>query len=284
MGSLRDLKRESKTSEAPSDTMKLYFRLQELAIEHGKSWAKIAEVMEQEGFKEKGEPLSANALRKRYVRWTEDQKTSRLSATSEPVPPHSPIPGVEELICINSQLLEQIQESNRMMQGLGRRLEEQHKTSHTEHTDEQPVSSRDLLELLREITSRREQQMHVIKEPSSNYLSREEVQQLIDGIVEEKVEAELKAMLSEGGSFSRDLIHLIDQRLKTLFSGGEPVLQTAHAGPGRGRKGKTHKKFSASLESDLYNRVKSLPGMFSQHLANSLEAYLAVMGEEGDKE
>ncbi|MGB6064098.1 MAG: hypothetical protein WBG50_04785, partial [Desulfomonilaceae bacterium] len=66
--------------------------------------------------------------------------------------------------------------------------------------------------------------------------------------------------------------------------GGEPVPQTAHAGPGRGKRGKTHKKFSASLESELYNRVKSLPGMFSQHLANSLEAYLAVMEKGRDQE
>ncbi len=278
MGSLRDLKRGSKTSEADSDTVKPYSRLRELAAEYGNSWAKIAEVMEQEGFKEKGEPLSANALRKRYVRWTEDQETSRLSATSEPVPPHSPIPGVEELISINSQLLSQIQESHRMVARLMKHLEEQ-KTSHTELTDEQPVSSRDLLELLKEMGAGR-QQMRIIQEGKTYFISKEEVQELLDETVQERIDAELKTMLSEEGGVSQDLARLIDKRLKTLFSGGEVVVKTAHAGPGRGRKGKTHKKFSASLEESLFDRVKSLPGQFSGHLSNALEAYLAVMEEK----
>jgi hypothetical protein len=103
---------------------------------------------------------------------------------------------------------------------------------------------------------------------------------LIDGNVEEKVEAELKAMLSEGGSFSRDLNHLIDRRLRILFSGADQPVKTTQAGPGRGRKGKTHKKFSASLEESLFDRVKSLPGQFSGHLSNALEAYLSVMEEK----
>ncbi len=287
MGSLRDLKRESKKPE--SETMKLYSRLQELVIEHGNAWTKIAEAIEAEGYREGGEILTANALRKRYTRWKESEGAARLPVSSaspgstEPVPPHSPIPGIEELISLNKQLLEQVRESNKMMQGLGSRLEENQQTSHTEHTDEQPVTSGDLLELLKEIGAGR-QQMRIIQEERIDSPSREEVQQLIEDMVQDRIDAELKTMLSEEGGVSRDLARLIDKRLKTLFSGGEPVVQTAHAGPGRGRKGKTHKKFSASLESDLYNRVKSLPGMFSQHLANSLEAYLAVMGEEGDKE
>lgn len=285
MGSLRDLKRESEKPE--SETMKLYSRLQELVIEHGNAWTKIAETIEAEGFREKEEPFTSNALRKRYIRWKESEKAARLPVSgaspgsTEPAPLHSPVQGMEELISINNQLLRQIQESHRMMSRLAKRIEEQEqKTSHTKHTDEQPVSSRDLLELLREITSRREQQMHVIQEPSSNYLSREEVQQLIEETVEEKVEAELKVMLSQEGSFSNELALLIDHRLKSLFSGGEPVVKTTHAGPGRGRKGRTHKKFSASLEESLFERVKGLPGHFSGHLSNALEAYLAVMGEE----
>ena len=46
------------------------------------------------------------------------------------------------------------------------------------------------------------------------------------------------------------------------------------------KRGKTHKKFSASLEESLFDRVKSLPGQFSGHLSNALEAYLAVMEDE----
>ena len=38
-----------------------------------------------------------------------------------------------------------------------------------------------------------------------------------------------------------------------------------------GKKGKTHKKFSASLEEGLFERVRGLPGQFSAHLSNALD-------------
>ena len=56
-----------------------------------------------------------------------------------------------------------------------------------------------------------------------------------------------------------------------------PSLKLLKPVPVEGRKGKTHKKFSASLEENLFNRVKSLPGQFSRHLANALSTYLSVM-------
>ena len=185
---------------------------------------------------------------------------------------------MEPLIAMNKQLLEQIQESNLMIKQLEKRLEEQEvKTSHTGiDAEEQPVRSRDLLELLKEVTSRREQQV----ESTKNYVEREEVKQLIDDIVEERVEAELKAMLDPEGSFAGGLTQLVDRRLRAIFSSDEPVAKTAPAGPGRGKKGKTHKKFSASLEEGLFERAKSLPGQFSAHLSNALEAYLAVVEEK----
>ncbi len=122
--------------------------------------------------------------------------------------------------------------------------------------------------------------MKFIEENKEYDLSREEVQQLIERSVEDRVDAELRAMLSEEGSFSKELTGLVDRRLKTLFSGGEPVATTPHSGPGRGKKGKSHVKFSASLESNLYARAKSLPGQFSRHLANALSTYLSVMEEK----
>jgi len=282
MGSLRDLKRDNKKSEAASDTVKLYSRLQELAIEYGNAWTKIAEAIEAEGYRERGEILTSNALRMRYRRWKTSDPAARLPVSSaspgstEPVPPHSPVQGLEDLISINKQLLRQILESHRMMSRLEKRIEEQElKTRHTEHTDEQPVSSRDLLELIKEMGAER-QQMRILEEERKDNVSRDEIQQLIEERVQDRIDAELKTMLSEEGGVSQDLARLIDKRLKTLFSGGEPVVKTAHAGPGRGKRGKTHKKFSASLEESLFDRVKSLPGQFSGHLSNALEGYLAL--------
>jgi hypothetical protein len=292
-----------------SDKSQLSARLQELVAIHGRHWGIIAEIMEKEEFRDKGKPLSSNALRKRYKKLG---GIEHLSEASEPVstqeqegsdfdrlqkhrmdsalkgfgrggsaPSGSVEDAIASLVTLNSQLLAQIEESNRTMKRLENRIEEQ-KTSHTEHTAEQPVTSRDLLELLRELGAGRFPMMHIEEEREGEkvYLGREEAVQLLEETVQERVETELRTMLSEEGSFARELTHLVDHRLKTLFSGGEPVVQTAHAGPGRGKRGKTHKKFSASLEESLFERVKSLPGQFSGHLSNALEAYLAVMGEE----
>ena len=286
MGSLRDLRKNSDKTDP--EKSQFYSRLQELVIEHGNSWANISEVMEQEGFKEKDEPITPNALRKRYTRWKESQRAARLpvsgttGVSSEPAASYSPVTGIEELVALNKQLLAEVRDSHTMIQRLETRIEEQElKTNHTGiDTEEQPVRSRDLLELLKEVTSRREQQMEFVEESRKNYVEREEVRQLIEEIVEDRVESELKTMLSEEGSFSKELTHLVDHRLRTIFSSAEPAVKTAHAGPGRGKRGKTHKKFSASLEESLFERVRSLPGQFSGHLSNALEAYLSVVEEK----
>jgi hypothetical protein len=291
---------------AGTDKAELFSRLRELRSHQGRGWNEIASILEAEGYEEKGEPLTANALRKRFTRWSKTEMPSKAPVRPEPEPAGFRVESEESqrdrygrqldeseyglsgsqiasslasLVGLNNQLLEQFREFNVRIGRLERDIEER-KTSHTEHTDEQPVTTRDLLELLKEVTSRREQQMQFIEENKEYDMSREEVHELIEKSVEDRVDAELKSMLSDEGSFSRQLALLVDERLKTLFSGGEPVPQTAHAGPGRGKRGKTHKKFSASLEEGLFERVKSLPGQFSGHLANALEAYLSVVEEQ----
>ena len=292
-------------------------RVNELRAHQGRGWNEIARIMDEEGYEEKGKALTANALRKRYNRWKEsgasgvpssesavsdfDKKPqkfdldwlqkSRMEASLKPFEeaeaagagsPEKIASGIASLVSLNNRLLEEVRQSNERMQRLEKRLEEQElKTSHTGiDTEEQPVTSRDLLELLKESMTRREEQMRYIEESKEYDVSREEIQELIEESVQGKVESELKAMLAAEGSFSRQLALLVDERLRSLFSGGEPVPQSPHAGPGRGRKGKTHKKFSASLEESLFERVKSLPGQFSGHLSNALEAYLSVVEEK----
>ena len=175
-----------------SDTSRISARLQELVAIHGKHWGIIAEIMEKEEFRDKGKPLSSNALRKRYKKLN---VTEQLSDASEPGsiqeqggsdfdrlqknrmdsalkqfgrggsdPAGSPEDAIGSLVALNNQLVEQLRESHRLMKRLERRLEEQQKTSHTEHTDEQPVTTRDLLELLKEITGGRLQMMHIEEE------------------------------------------------------------------------------------------------------------------------
>jgi hypothetical protein len=289
---------------AGMDKAELFSRLGELHTHQGKTWKEIEQILEEEGYQEDGKFLTANALRKRFTRWSKAEIPSKTPVVSEQEPagfhieeeqtdryyrqhdeallglPGSKIASsLASLVSLNNQLLEQLREFNVRLGRLERDVEEQKsQTSHTDHTDEQPVTTRDLLELLKEFGARRE--MRFIEENREYDMSREEVHELIEKSVEDRVDAELKTMLSEGGSFSKELSHLIDRRLKTLFSVGEAVVQTAHAGPGRGKRGKTHKKFSASLEESLFERVKGLPGQFSGHLSNALEAYLAVVEEK----
>lgn len=314
MGTLRDLRRGDKErSEADSEKVRLFARLEELRSRQGKTWKEISQIIQEEGLGGSDESPTSNALRKRYTRWSQSEKgipgeSSPVSETETEqeqgitdfdrlqkhrmgsalkgfegggsVPDGSVEDAIAGLVTLNKTLLEQIQESNRLIQRLEKRLEEQErKSSHTGIDIEQPVTTRDLLELLKEATAGRLQMMH-IEEERKDYPSREEVHQLIDEIVEERVEAELKSMLTPEGSFAGELSNLVDRRLRILFSGGEPVVKTAHPGPGRGRRGRTHKKFSASLEETLFERVRSLPGQFSGHLSNALEAYLSVVEEK----
>ena len=296
---------------AVSDRAQLFSRLQELRSQQGMGWKEIARIVEEEeGYREKGKSLTDNALRKRYARWVEaegaapttselvpkqehggydfdqpqksgmESSLNQLEGAALPalLPEDAIVSSIAGLVSVNNQLLEQIQQSHRILEGLGQRLEEL--TLQTAHTGiDSLVTSRDLLELLRDMGAGR-QEMKFIEEKKEYDVSREEIQQLIEETVGDRVDTELKSMLSAEGSFSLELAHLIDNRLKTLFSGAEPVSATRHAGPGRGKRGKTHKKFSASLEQSLFERVRSLPGQFSGHLSNALEVYLSVVEEK----
>jgi len=310
MGTLRDLQRGHKDgSEANSQTNRLFSRLQELHAHQGKTWKEIAQVLEEEGYQEKGETLTANALRKRFTRWSKSEEgvPGESSLASVPVSTQeqggsdfdrlqknrmdsalkgfgrggsAPGGSVEDafagLVTLNSQLLAQIEESNRTMKRLEKSIEE-HKTSHTDSDTEQPVSSRDLLELLKEIGSGR-QQMQFIEEERRNYVAREEVKLLLEELIPDRVDAELKAML-DGEPVKTLIAQVLDERLKAYMGG--ITVKEQHSGPGRGRSGKTHKKFSASLPEDLFEEVKSLPGMFSAHLDAALRFYLKMTKGDG---
>ena len=97
--------------------------------------------------------------------------------------------------------------------------------------------------------------MQYIEEDTSNYIS--EDQRSIYETIEDRVDAELKTML-EGEGVRGLISELIGERLKSFFQ--DIKIKDYHRGPGRGKIGKTHRKFSASLPQDLFEEVKSLPG------------------------
>jgi hypothetical protein len=295
---------------AAPDKAQLLSRLQELHTQ-GKTWKEIAQVLDKEGYNQKGEPLTTTALRKRYSRWsrTGEGGPGKALMETEPVPkqvlggydfdqfqksrmesPLNPFEGgaalpapfqdnplassIASLVTLSKQLLEQVQLSHRMIEKMEKRLEAQKpKTTHTGIDTEQLVTSRDLLELLRDLSAGKGQHMQYIEEKKEYYVSREEVQQLFDELLPDKVDAELKTVL-EGEPVKTLISKMLDERLRAYMGG--ITVKEQHSGPGRGRTGKTHKKFSASLPEDLFEEVKSLPGMFSAHLDAALRLYLKM--------
>ena len=89
--------------------------------------------------------------------------------------------------------------------------------------------------------------------------------------VQESVDQELTMMIGSEG-FKKRIQDFIDARLQSLVN--EIGIRTSGAGPGRGHKGRTHKKVSLSLPKPLYLKVKELDGFFSCHVASALELYL----------
>lgn len=116
--------------------------------------------------------------------------------------------------------------------------------------------------------------MQFITEDETDFISEEDCPQSVQELVQDHVDSELRTMLR--GEPVRNLISaIIDEKLKDYFKGLK--VKDHHCGPGRGNKGKTHRKFSASLPEDLFDDIKSLPGLFSAHLEVSLRLYIKML-------
>jgi len=91
--------------------------------------------------------------------------------------------------------------------------------------------------------------------------------------VQDAVDKELWLMVN-GEGFEKRINGMIDARLQTLVE--EMIIKTSGAGPGRGHKGRSHRKISLSLPETLYQRARELEGFFSCHVASALELYLKL--------
>jgi hypothetical protein len=105
-----------------------------------------------------------------------------------------------------------------------------------------------------------------------NYINNT-VSSAIETAVQETVDKEL-ALMIKGAGFKKRIQNLIDERLQSLVD--EIAIKTSGAGPGRGHKGRSHRKISLSLPESLYLKVKELDGFFSCHVASALELYLRL--------
>lgn len=114
--------------------------------------------------------------------------------------------------------------------------------------------------------------MQYVEEDTTDHIT--EDREYIHETIEDRVDAELKIML-EGESVRHLISDLIDEKLGFFFQ--DIKIKTHHCGPGRGKTGRTSRKFSASVPQDLFEEVKSLPGIFSSHLEASLNIYVKMI-------
>jgi hypothetical protein len=103
-------------------------------------------------------------------------------------------------------------------------------------------------------------------------------------LVEDLVDRELRSMVTPGGSFERDLKPLVVKVIEDKGSGqfvsllDEIDMSHEHrGGPGRGHKGEKMARFSATMNNDIYSRMKNLKGTFSSHLTAACRLYLRVL-------
>jgi hypothetical protein len=99
------------------------------------------------------------------------------------------------------------------------------------------------------------------------------VKSAIEDAVQGTVDDELLLMLN-GDGFKKRIEAIIDARLHVLAE--EITVKTSGAGPGRGHKGRSHKKISLTLPETLYHQARELDGFFSGHVAAALELYLKL--------
>ena len=119
----------------------------------------------------------------------------------------------------------------------------------------------------------------------------EKTRALVEALVPEKVNTALQELLQEGGSLQRDIEVMVSRLVEVKVSDGLSALLSGieikerTAGPGRGHKGSSVTKFSATIPVEIYEAMKDMGGIFSSHLAAACQLYLrACQKHPTDKE
>lgn len=315
MGTLRDIRREGKQNKGALKQQELRSRLVELVQSHGRKWTEIAQALEDEGYLEHGKPVSANALRKRYKRWVESgdisipdeessQKERRLPSAApkerrgrekledlegdrlSPSPPTEDRRLQEEMLRVLKETRDEMVEikerfDSREEYVRRRREHDRRRALASTEKDDERFSVEELMAMFTPTKEEKLSQIGITRTGEGNTVSMKDVlQQIREPIqetVEEMVDQELKSML-QGESVKSLIERGIEAKLKDYMEG--ITVKEVHKGPGRGKRGRTHKKFSASLPQDLYDEVKGLPGLFSGHLSAALSLYLKIAKEK----
>lgn len=257
-----------------------------LVQEHGTKWKKLTELLYEDGFKQDdGSALTVDTIRKRYKKWLQQRgeapkKKSRTprKAKVQKSAPSGPMPVIGET------------------------------PNSFYHKPEPSIPVSDLLDLFKSSLERRDAMLaDKIKNDAYSHENEDRLSLLearleakilnrlrkdLPELVQERVDQELKAMVTPGGSFERDLNYLIsdildekgsDELISLLDS--LDVKHVRPPGPGRGHKGKSGvSRFSATMDKDVYERMKNLDGTFSSRLTSACLLYLSALEKQRKRE
>ncbi|MBI5572223.1 MAG: hypothetical protein HY914_19935 [Desulfomonile tiedjei] len=260
-------------------------RLNELVCVHGRKWSVIARIAAEEGYRDQGRQLSANALRKRFARSNERPLPRRIERTPpEAEPAARQEPTYRELMRRNRDLSRQLKEATREAD----RLREQAENTARETTspaatcnDHQPFTANDMIDLFRRIgedSSTVPDETGTVADESHRPTAaemlvqtvRESLIQRIQGIVDRQLtvalhESSVTTAVSnqgEGGFHTRAEPTIPQDRFaRRETSGLAPVLPQMNVG----------------VHLGVQEEIKSLQELFVTHFAHTVELSLRMM-------
>ncbi|MHB8205629.1 MAG: hypothetical protein ACYDHG_18260 [Desulfomonilaceae bacterium] len=165
------------------------------------------------------------------------------------------------------------------------------------------VSMRDLIPILKEVLDMREAEFSdkITQQISDKYdamigsmeqrlkdqiteTGQADLKSALMGSVEEAVEDFMRNMLASGGSYERDMRTFVSRIVDERFTGelGSllgtidifPKSKTGLDEAGTGRKSA---RLSATIRQETYDQIKSLGGVFSNHIQAACELYLKAL-------
>ena len=173
------------------------------------------------------------------------------------------------------------------------------------HTDDTTVTAKAVLALLQGSMQRRDEMLleqirksnidsdtkiiiqQIEKELKLMKTRLDDIEQRLEILVEDKVDGELRSMVTPGGSFAKDLESIITKIIENKISGDVGTFLTAvplAPGQGTGRwegEGKMA-RFSATMPQHIYDSMKELTGesSFSARLAAACDFYLRAQAAQ----
>jgi len=260
----------------------------------GPRWSEIAVTLQKEGFLEDGKSLSSNALRKRFQKDPVLRKLLEDSRKGKPQRAKTPAPREAQV------------------KRPGPPVTRPKRDNTKDHTPDEIVTAKQVLSLLQGTMQRRDEMLLeqirksntgpdylVIREIEDKMVNKmneewkrledelEQIEARLEILVEDKVEENLKSMVTPEGSFGKDLEAVMTKILDKRFSGEAGTLlsalpMTTGQAPGKWEGEGKMARFSATMPQHLYDAMKGLKdeASFSARIAAACDVYLRVLASQ----